>query len=118
MNVIGSRPDGWWRDRNAARRSLVRDLAHLVEGGDDVTVVFDGRPRPGEIDQVASTGVEVIFAPGGPNAADHVIEDLVAKEGSDSEVLVVTSDEALAVAARRLGAKVVGAGTFRAQLGR
>ena len=39
MNVIGSRPDGWWRDRRGAMRRLVEDLARL-EG--DVTVVLDG----------------------------------------------------------------------------
>ncbi|MBM3141325.1 MAG: NTP pyrophosphohydrolase, partial [Chloroflexi bacterium] len=27
MNVIGSRPDGWWRDRPGAARRLVRALA-------------------------------------------------------------------------------------------
>ena len=42
MNVIGSRPDGWWRDRRAAMRRLVADLRGAL--GEPVTVVLDGRP--------------------------------------------------------------------------
>src|SRR3954452_19886165 len=42
MNVIGSRPDGWWRDRRAAHRRLVTALGAL---GDPVTVVLDGAPH-------------------------------------------------------------------------
>ncbi len=49
MNVIGSRPDGWWRDRRGAMERLVRELESL-DG--EVAVVFDGKPfeidkRPG-----------------------------------------------------------------------
>ena len=45
MNVIGSRPDGWWRDRDrAARRLLARLQAWAAETGDKVTLVLDGRP--------------------------------------------------------------------------
>ena len=45
MNVIGSRPDGWWRDREAASRRLVDRLERLVRAdGAEVTVVFDGHP--------------------------------------------------------------------------
>ena len=48
MNVIGSRPTGWWRDRQGAARRLVERLEQLVEAtGDEVTVVLDGRPGPG-----------------------------------------------------------------------
>ncbi|MGH9028615.1 MAG: NYN domain-containing protein [Acidimicrobiales bacterium] len=118
MNVIGSRPDGWWKDRPAARRALVDDLRGLASQGHDVTVVFDGRPRRREIDEETSAGVAVLFAPGGPNAADRVIADLVAKLAPTPDLTVVTSDEALARQARALGAKVEGSGAFRARLGR
>ena len=47
-NVIGSRPDGWWRDRPGAARRLVAELQALAaRTGDHITVVFDGRPAPG-----------------------------------------------------------------------
>jgi predicted RNA-binding protein with PIN domain len=116
MNVIGSRPDGWWRDRAGARRRLVSDLAGLVAPGSEVTVVFDGRPGPGEIDDAEAAGVTARFAPGGPNAADHAIVEMLGSEAGSPTVTVVTSDGALADAVRRLGIPVEGVRTFRERL--
>jgi NAD(P)-dependent dehydrogenase (short-subunit alcohol dehydrogenase family) len=105
MNVIGSRPTGWWRDRPRAMRQLVEELKRLEE---PVTVVFDGRPfeleDPGE--------VEVLFASRrGRNAAD---DDIAALASDAQEPLrVVTSDGELADRVRRSGVEVVGAGAFR-----
>jgi hypothetical protein len=43
-NVVGSRPDGWWRDRAGAKRRLVERLERFAAARDvPVTVVFDGR---------------------------------------------------------------------------
>jgi hypothetical protein len=48
MNVIGSRPDGWWRDRAGAMRALAVELDRFADAtGDQVTVVFDGQPGQG-----------------------------------------------------------------------
>jgi NAD(P)-dependent dehydrogenase (short-subunit alcohol dehydrogenase family) len=108
MNVIGSRPTGWWRDRPRAMRELVEELKRLEE---PVTVVFDGRPF-----EMEHTGaVEVVFASRrGRNAAD---DDIVALAASADEPLrVVTSDGELADRVRSSGAEVVGAGAFRARL--
>ena len=72
MNVIGSRPTGWWRDRPRAMRELVDELRTF---GEPVTVVFDGKPF--EIEDTAQT--EVLFASRrGRNAADDDIAALVA----------------------------------------
>ena len=47
MNVIGPRPDAWWKDRHAAMVRLVDTLERWVaESGEDVTVVFERPPRP------------------------------------------------------------------------
>jgi predicted RNA-binding protein with PIN domain len=110
MNVIGSRPSGWWRDRPRAMRELVDELRRL---GEPVTVVFDGEP----FDIGAEDEVEVRFATRrGRNAAD---DDIVALVAEASEPLrVVTSDARLAERIREHGAEVVGAGTFRARLER
>ena len=43
-NVMGSRPDGWWRDRAGAALRLVAEIAPLAHGG-IWTIVFDG-PGP------------------------------------------------------------------------
>src|SRR4051812_42987398 len=44
MNVIGSRPDGWWRDREGAIRRFVDTVRAWAPGGDEVTVVLDAGP--------------------------------------------------------------------------
>ena len=108
MNVIGSRPTGWWRDRPRAMRELVEELARL---GEPVTVVFDGRPF-----EMEDTGdVQVVFASRrGRNAADDDIAALAAD--AEEPLQVVTSDGELAERVRRSGAEVVGAGAFRARL--
>ena len=113
MNVVGSRPDGWWRDRVGAMRRLIDQLERFAAtSGDEVAVVFDGRP-------FALDGgglVEVGFAPGGRDAADHAIAAWVAEDPEPGTMIVVTSDAALARAVGESGAHLVGAGVFRERL--
>jgi predicted RNA-binding protein with PIN domain len=115
MNVIGSRPTGWWRDRRGAMSELAEVLArHAAQTGDEVSVVLDSKPF--ELpDQVA--GIEVRFAPGrGPDAADDVIVDMVASDPEPGTLEVATSDRRLAARVRMLGAETIGAGTLRRAL--
>jgi predicted RNA-binding protein with PIN domain len=116
MNVIGSEPDGWWRDRAAARRRLVALLAPLPGAGAEVTVVFDGRARADEEDQARAAGVGISFAPGGPNAADDAIVAMVGGLSDPESTTVVTSDRGLVGRVLALGARVESAKAFRARL--
>jgi hypothetical protein len=109
-NVIGSKPDGWWRDRDGA---TLRLLEALRASGEDAVVVLDAGPakwagREGS--------VEVVIAPrrGRDAADDEIVRLLEERPGS---WCVVTSDAALAARARELGAEVEGAGGFRRRLG-
>ena len=113
MNVVGARPDGWWRDRTGAMARLTAALdAFARETGDAVTVVFDGRPR-----EIPAERVDVRFASRrGPNAADDDIAALVAGDGDAASLRVVTSDGALAERVSAAGASAVGAGEFRRRL--
>jgi predicted RNA-binding protein with PIN domain len=114
MNVIGSRPDGWWRDRRGAMKRLIGELESFAESsGDEVAVVFDGRPF--ELDDDGGR-VEVGFAPGGRNAADHAIADMVRADDDPAALTVVTSDRELEDAVRAAGAEVLGSGAFRRRL--
>ena len=115
MNLIGSRPDGWWRDRPTAMRDLVGRLGSLrAATGEAITVVLDGRAV--EVPRVE--GVEVIFAgSGGPNAADRRIAALVSDDPDPSSMRVVTSDRELADRVKAAGAAVVSSGSFRRRLG-
>jgi predicted RNA-binding protein with PIN domain len=110
MNVIGSRPTGWWRDRPGAMRELVEELKAFAErSGDPVSVVFDGKPF-----ELESDDVTVRFASRrGPNAADDDIAALVESDDDPADLSVVTSDGDLARRVREAGAAVVGAGSFR-----
>ena len=110
MNVIGTRPDGWWRDRPAAVRALVGRLAAWqATTGEAVTAVFDGRPPA----HLPDTGVEAVFAPGrGRNRADDEIVRRVEVDADPGGLRVVTSDAALAARVRQWGAAVVSAGAF------
>jgi predicted RNA-binding protein with PIN domain len=116
MNVIGSRPDRWWNDRDGAVRRLIGELGRFVEvTGDDVTVVFDRRPP--DVAPGRHAGVEVAFASRrGRNAADHEIVDLVAADPDPGHYLVVTSDRWLVERVRGLGAGVEGSSRFRRHL--
>ena len=111
MNVIGSRPDGWWRDRNGAQRRLVDELGSFAAAkGEHVTVVFDGREHP--IDLLP--GVKVLFASTrGRDAADHDIAALAQADADPRELTVVTSDAGLAGRVGQAGAQTLGACAFR-----
>ncbi|MFR0356612.1 NTP pyrophosphohydrolase [Streptomyces sediminimaris] len=108
-NVVGSVPDGWWRDRRGAAERL-RD--RLAAGGlpgragaVEIVLVVEGAARG-----VASVpGVRVESAPG--SGDDHVA-GLVAAAGR-RPVLVVTADRELRRRVRDLGAEVAGPRTVR-----
>jgi predicted RNA-binding protein with PIN domain len=111
MNVIGSRPDGWWRDRHGAMVRLVDRLERWAAAdGEDVTVMFEGPPRP----PIRSSVIEVAHARmRGADAADHEIVRRIDAAADPAALRVVTSDRALADQARARGAAVHPAEAFR-----
>jgi uncharacterized protein YaiI (UPF0178 family) len=114
MNVIGSRPDGWWKDRAGATRRLASQLERWAERrGERVTVVLEQRPR--EPIAVELVTVEWAREPG-RDAADREIVRRLGEWVGEDEVTVVTSDRDLAAKARRAGAAVEPSSRFRATL--
>jgi predicted RNA-binding protein with PIN domain len=115
-NVFGSRPDGWWNDRDAATARFAQRVAEWCRGhDDDVTIVFDA-PVPSSTLELAGGNLTIVEAPRrGRDAADDHIVDLAAA-AADAAVMVVTSDRGLR---RRLPAEVavMGAGRFRELIG-
>ena len=109
MNVVGSRPDGWWRDRPAALRRLVRRLeAWSIAEDVEVTVVLE-HPLP-----IDSTVITVAYAPAAAaNSADEQIIRLLRADEDPAGILVVTSDATLADRVRAAGAGTLSAGRFR-----
>ena len=116
MNVIGSRPDGWWNDPDRAMRSLAETLDDYARiTGDEVTVVFDRTPKP---PPSATTASLVYAGRAGRNAADHEIVETVGRDGDPGSLRVVTSDKALRERVTALGAGLVSAGSFRKRVDR
>ncbi len=117
--MIGSRPDGWWRDRAGAVRRLVRALRALAEAEPALalTVVVDGGPLEG-LPEGDHGPLRVLYAPRrGPNAADDRIVEIVAADSAPSTLRVVSSDRALRERVREHGAEVVGTRTLLRRLG-
>ena len=114
MNVIGTRPDGWWKDRHGAMERLVDQLERWADSsGEQVTVVFERPLKP----PITSAAIEIAHASRpGPNAADQEIVRLLSDEDHPEEFRVVTSDRALADQVRALGAAVQPAEPFRRQI--
>jgi uncharacterized protein YaiI (UPF0178 family) len=111
MNVIGSRPDGWWKDRDGATVALVGNLdAWAAAEGVNVTVVLERPPRA----PVTSAVIEIANAPrAGANSADDEIVRIVQADARPNDIRVVTSDRVLAQRVTDLGADVFPAATFR-----
>ncbi|MFF5366923.1 NTP pyrophosphohydrolase [Streptomyces sp. NPDC013187] len=108
-NVVGSVPDGWWRDRRGAAERLRDRLAAegvpAVSGPVEIVLVVEGAARGVE----SVPGVRVSSAPG--SGDDHIVE-VVASAG-DRPVLVVTADRELRRRVGGLGAEVAGPRSVR-----
>lgn len=111
-NVVGSRPDGWWRDRRGATERLRDEIAGLAATGVDgsgpgrVLLVVEGAARG-----VASTPtVEVVEADG---SGDDAIVAVVAGLDAESNCVVVTADRELRRRVEELGARVSGPRSVR-----
>ncbi|MEV7393119.1 NTP pyrophosphohydrolase [Streptomyces sp. NPDC091215] len=103
-NVVGSRPDGWWRDRKGAAERLRDRLAEQGLPGHptpvELVLVVEGAARG-----VASVpGVRVESAPG---SGDERIVELAAQDTGRPR-LVVTADRELRRRVSELGADVIG----------
>lgn len=119
MNVIGSKPDGWWRDRDGAVRRLLRRVQQAAaRSGDEMTLVLDGRPLP-DLPEGVHGGVDVRYAGRrGRDAADDRIVELVADDEDPTTLRVVTSDRRLAERVTTAGATTEGARAFLRRLER
>lgn len=115
MNVLGSRPDGWWRDRPAAMARLTERLAAFAaREGVALTVVWDGREHARVA--AAGEGIEVRFAPGGPDAADREIVRIIRADDHPASITAVSSDRRLRNSVKAAGAAGIGAGDLLRRL--
>jgi hypothetical protein len=108
-NVIGSVPDGWWRDRAGAVRRL-RDALAAAALADDVVLVVEGAARG--VEPVAGVRVE-----SAPRSGDDAIVELIEATPGDIPITVVTADRGLRERVVALGAAIEGPRTLRERIG-
>ena len=125
-NVVGSQPNGWWRDRRRAAQKLIDSLSELAQRGlasseagadaertwPEIVVVTEGQAKGAEDPQGR---VRVVAA---ERDGDQAIVDTVRQLTThNSSVLVVTADRGLRGRVEALGATVVGPSWLRTHLG-
>ena len=104
-NVVGSRPDGWWRDRAGAARRLWDGLTAADLSYDEVVLVLEGAARPG-VPAGREDGVLTVHAP--RSGDDAIVEEARTRSGDGWEVTVVTADRGLRARVEAAGATTVG----------
>ena len=108
-NVMGSRPDGWWRNRAEAAHRLVAELIPLARStGSAWTIVFDGPEPPGLVPPHECLTVVHTEHRCRDGADDRIVE-LVGALPNPAAAVVYTSDVALRARVHALGAEVAGA---------
>jgi len=127
-NVMGSRPDGWWRDRAGAAVRLHDQIAVLAASGrvslpdapgpdgeagrPGFVMVLEGAARAAA-DRLAPAEVRVVQARG---SGDDAIVDLVRE--LPGRRVVVTADRELRQRSIAAGAEIAGPGWLLGQLDR
>ena len=107
-NVVGSRPNGWWRDRAGAAGRLHQAIAAADLGYDVVVLVLEGAARRGRPvgEDAAVHTVHTVHAAG---SGDDAIVDQVRTRASDGhDVVVVTADRLLRERVAAAGGSSVG----------
>ncbi|MBF4619609.1 NUDIX domain-containing protein [Clavibacter sp. VKM Ac-2542] len=137
-NLLGSRPDGWWRDRAGSTARLLAALDALARDGlpaaeldlpgavrwPDVVAVVEGDARDASLPAepaaahasptLRAPGVAVVSAPA--DGDGEIVRVVGAAREAGREVVVVTADRGLVARVEALGARVVGPGRVRALL--
>ena len=116
-NVVGSRPDGWWKDRAGAAARLHRQLLEAVGQGllaPRVVLVLEGRARGG-VPEGATSSVVVVHAPAAGD--DQIVAEVSTAVSAGGSVAVVTADRELSARVEASGGRLLRPGWLLARLG-
>lgn len=104
-NVVGSVPDGWWKDRAGAATRLLHRLEHrdgLESGYPDIVLVVEGQAR------VIADGADVAVVRADASGDDAIVAEVERFIADGRSVTVVTSDRGLIARVTSTGASTRG----------
>ena len=104
-NVVGSRPDGWWKDRAGAARRLHEGLLVADTPYDVVVLVLEGAAKGG-VKAGRDGHVRTVHAPKDGDAT--IVAEAQAAADRGDRVTVVTADRMLQARVQALGALALG----------
>ena len=112
-NVVGSRPDGWWRDRPGAARRLLTNLKSLptrLDEPTEVAVILEGAARAAVESESDPdfTDLQLVLATGSGDDAIVAFVATAFATHTNRKVTVVTADRGLRARVEPLGAQTVG----------
>ena len=103
-NVVGSRPDGWWKDRAGAARRLHEALLVADTSYDEIVLVLEGGAKGG-VRAGRDGHVRTVHAPRDGDSA--IIEQTRAARAGGGAVVVITADQVLRGRCEGLGARAM-----------
>ena len=104
-NVVGARPDGWWKDRAGAARRLHEQLLVADVPQDLVVLVLEGAAKGG-VRAGRDAHVRTVHAP--KDGDSTILAEARAATERGDRVTVVTADRALDARLAGVGASTVG----------
>ena len=112
-NVVGSRPDGWWKDRAGAARRLHESLLTADLSYDEVVLVLEGAAKSG-VRAGRDGHVRTAHARG--SGDDEIVAQVTAAAERGDVVTVVTADRMLQSRAAAAGATAMSPSWLLAEL--
>ena len=106
-NVVGSVPDGWWKDRAGAARRLHERLLVADTAYDEIVLVLEGQAKAG-VPTGRDGQLRTVHAPrDGDSAIVAVVRDARTRE---DDVVVITADRGLQIRIEAVGARTMSPG--------
>ena len=103
-NVVGSRPDGWWRDRAKAAVRLHGRLAVADTAYDEIVLVLEGQARGG-VPRGKDGHLRTVHAT--KDGDEAIVRETQAAAERGRAVVVVTADRGLSMRVEGAGARVM-----------
>ncbi|WP_425309603.1 hypothetical protein AADG42_12820 [Ammonicoccus fulvus] len=109
-NVVGSVPDGWWRDRAGAAARVYAGLAAVTASYDRVVFVLEGKARAG-VPEGTQGSITTVHAAG--EGDDEIVAQCRSLAEGDVQITLATADRGLIARVASVGVRIVGPRSVR-----